>query len=95
MAITDTQFKVGNPGRPRGSRNKATLHRAALAQCMGEDDELAIWRALVELAKTGDIAAARVCMEYRYGKPRQVHEIETDFGLQSVQFIVAPAPVEE
>ena len=42
----------GNPaGRPRGSRNKATL----ALQCLFEDEAELIGRKAVELAKQGDI----------------------------------------
>lgn len=81
---------TGGPGRPRGSLNKATQHRALIAQAMTDDDELAIWLVLANQAKKGDIAAARLVMEYKYGKPKQVHEIDADIGLQHLNFAVAP-----
>ena len=50
----------GNPsGRPRGSRNRATI----LFQNVLEDDAEAIARKAVELAKAGDIAAIRICLD--------------------------------
>ncbi len=90
MPSEQTQFKPGNSGRPKGSKNKATRYRAALAEVLTEGCEIELWRALVKLAIAGDVQAARVVLEYRYGKPRQVPEIGTDFGLQSVQFVVMP-----
>ena len=57
----------GNPhGRPRGSRNKATLAIEALME--GEAE--AITRKAVEKAKEGDMAAIRLCME-RLCPPRK------------------------
>ena len=50
----------GNPaGRPRGSRNRATL----LMEGLLADDAEAIGRKAIELAKQGDMAAIRLCMD--------------------------------
>ena len=50
----------GNPaGRPKGARNKATLAIEALLD--GEAEELT--RKAIELAKAGDIAALRLCLD--------------------------------
>src|SRR4030081_29763 len=50
----------GNPpGHPRGSRNRATI----LFQNLLEDDAEAIARKAVDMAKAGDIAAIRICMD--------------------------------
>ena len=46
-------------GRPRGARNKATIAAEALLD--GEAE--AITRKAIELAKTGDITAIRLCLE--------------------------------
>lgn len=55
----DGTFGRGNPGRPRGSRNKAT--QAALALLEGETEVLT--RRAVELALEGDTTALRLCLE--------------------------------
>jgi hypothetical protein len=50
----------GNPaGRPRGSRNKTTV----LMQNLLEGEAEAIARKAIEMAKAGDMAAIRVCMD--------------------------------
>src|SRR5262249_26721407 len=50
----------GNPaGRPRGSRNRATL----LTESLLADDAEAIGRKAIEMAKQGDMAAIRWCMD--------------------------------
>ena len=50
----------GNPaGRPRGARNRATL----LMQNLLADDAEAIGRKAIEMAKAGDLAAIRLCMD--------------------------------
>ena len=52
--------ECGNPaGRPRGSRNRATL----LMESLLADDAEAIGRKAVEMAKGGDMAAIRLCMD--------------------------------
>ena len=57
----------GNPaGRPRGARNRATL----LMQNLLADDAEAIGRKAIEMAKTGDLAAIRLCMD-RLAPPRK------------------------
>jgi hypothetical protein len=57
----------GNPnGRPQGSRNKVTLACDALLE--GEAE--AITRKAIELAKTGDGPALRLCLE-RIAPPRK------------------------
>src|SRR5262245_1308329 len=60
----------GNPaGRPLGSRNRATL----LMESLMADDAEAIGRKAIELAKGGDLAAIRLCVDRlaptRKGKP--------------------------
>ena len=63
MAKTKTSFKKGQSGNPRGkkpgSRNKATL----AAQKLLDGEAEALTRRAVDLAKGGDIAALRLCME--------------------------------
>jgi hypothetical protein len=50
----------GNPrGRPRGSRNKASL----LAESLLDGDAEALVQKAIELAKKGDGVALRLCME--------------------------------
>jgi hypothetical protein len=50
----------GNPaGRPHGSRNKATV----LMQNLLEGESEAIARKAIEMAKGGDMAAIRMCMD--------------------------------
>ena len=62
--------ECGNPaGRPRGSRNRATL----LMESLLADDAEAIGRKAIEMAKQGDMAAIRLCMDrlapVRKGEP--------------------------
>ena len=61
-------FRPGNPGRPRGCRNRATL--AALALLEGEAEALA--RKAVEMALAGDATAMRLCLDRLLPKGRAV-----------------------
>jgi hypothetical protein len=78
----DTRFKPGrsgNPGgRPKGSRNKATVAIEALLDGEGEE----ITRKAIELAKNGDMGAIRVCMD-RIAPPRR--ERHVTFALPKMQ----------
>jgi len=55
----DGTFGLGNPGKPKGTRHKAT--RAALALLDGEAE--ALTRQAVTLALEGDTTALRLCLE--------------------------------
>jgi hypothetical protein len=55
----DGTFAPGNAGRPKGARHKTTLAIEALLE--GEAEGLT--RKAIELAKEGDMAALRLCLE--------------------------------
>src|SRR5919199_5444647 len=64
----------GNPaGRPKGLRNRATLAAEALLD--GEAE--ALTRKAIEMAKAGDCAAIRLCME-RLVPPRKDRPVMFD-----------------
>lgn len=63
---TDGTFGAGNPGRPKGARNRTT--QAALALLEGEAEALA--RKAVEMALAGDPVALKLCMD-RIAPPRR------------------------
>ena len=56
---TDGQFIAGNPGRPKGSRNRATLAIESLLDGQAE----ALTQTAVTKALEGDNIALRLCME--------------------------------
>ncbi|MCC6007757.1 MAG: hypothetical protein JJU40_08770 [Rhodobacteraceae bacterium] len=62
----DGTFGPGNPGKPKGTRHKATW--AALALLDGEAE--ALTRKAVEMALGGDGAALRLCLD-RIAPPRR------------------------
>lgn len=65
-------FQLGNPGKPRGTRHRATV--AAETLMSGEAD--AIVRAVIEKAKTGDMTAAKIILDriapIRKGAPLEI-----------------------
>jgi hypothetical protein len=63
---TDGTFGAGNPGKPKGTRHKAT--QAALALLDGEAE--ALTRQAVTMALGGDTTALRLCLE-RIAPPRR------------------------
>jgi Family of unknown function (DUF5681) len=73
----DTRFKPGqsgNPaGKPKGARNKITRAIEALLDGEGE----ALTRKAIELAKEGDIAALRLCID-RLVPPRRDRPVSFD-----------------
>ena len=63
---TDGTFGPGNPGKPKGTRHKAT--QAALALLDGEAE--ALTRKAVDMALSGDGGALRLCLD-RIAPPRR------------------------
>lgn len=62
----DGTFTTGNPGKPKGTRHKATV--AALAMLDGQSE--ALTQQAVTLALGGDTTALRLCLE-RIAPPRR------------------------
>jgi hypothetical protein len=63
---SDTRFKPGNPGKPKGARSRATLAVEALLN--GEAEMLT--RTAIDKALEGDTVALRLCLE-RLAPPRK------------------------
>ena len=72
------RFAPGNPGKPTGSRHRATM--AALALLDGEAETLT--RKAVEMALGGDVTALRLCLE-RIAPPRK--DVPVAFALPAMQ----------
>jgi hypothetical protein len=82
-------FQPGNKhgrGRPEGSRNQATIALQTLLDGEGE----AITRKAVEMAKRGDIAALRLCLE-RLVPPVKDRRIRIDLPAVKSPADVMPA----
>jgi hypothetical protein len=58
----------GGPGNPYARRTAAL--RKAMQEAVSDDDIQAVTRALIEKAKKGDTAAARLVFQYALGKPQ-------------------------
>jgi hypothetical protein len=61
-------FAKGNPGRPRGSKNRTT----AIAQALLADEETELVRKAVELAKAGDVPMLKFLLERLLPKERLI-----------------------
>lgn len=75
---SDGTFAAGNPGKPKGTRHKAT--RAALALLDGEAE--ALTHQAVTMALEGDTTALRLCLE-RIAPPRR--DAPVTFGLPRME----------
>ena len=75
---TDGTFGPGNPGKPKGTRHKAT--QAALALLDGEAE--ALTRQAVTMALGGDATALRLCLE-RIAPPRK--DVAVTFDLPRME----------
>ena len=75
---TDGTFGTGNPGKPKGTRHKAT--QAALALLEGEAEGLT--RQAVTMALGGDATALRLCLE-RIAPPRK--DVAVTFDLPRME----------
>jgi len=69
----DGTFAVGNPGKPKGSRHRATK---AIEELLGDQTESLTQKA-VDLALGGDTAALRLCLE-RIAPPRRDSPVQFD-----------------
>ena len=69
----DGTFAVGNPGKPKGSRNRATMATQRLIEKQSE----AITQKAVEMALEGDATAPRLCIE-RISPARKDTPVEFD-----------------
>ena len=70
-------FQPGNPGRPWGSRGKATV----AAEKLLDGEAKALTRKAIELAKEGDTTALRLCLE-RIVPPRKDRPVS--FAIPSI-----------
>ena len=67
----DGTFAIGNAGRPKGARNKAT--QAVLALLEGDAEALS--RKAIEMALAGDSVALRLCLD-RIAPPRKDNPVQ-------------------
>jgi hypothetical protein len=67
----ETRFMAGNPGRPRGIKNRAT----AFAEALSDDDAGQIVKAIIKKARRGDLTAAKLVLD-RLWPCQKGHTIE-------------------
>jgi hypothetical protein len=77
-AGSDGRFKAGNPGKPKGARHKTTI----LAEKLMAVDAGEVVKVVVDAAKNGDMAAARMVLDRVY-PPRKDSPIS--FELPAIQ----------
>ena len=88
-------FEKGNPGRPVGSRNKATL----AAEMLLDGETEALTRKAIALAMAGDTVALRLCLEriiparrdrpVKFNIPKMVNGNEVATAMHNVLSAVA------
>lgn len=84
---------TGNPGRPKGARNKATMAIEALLE--GEAEKLG--RKAIDMALAGDTTALRLCLDriapVRRGRPVRLPlpDIVTTSDISAAQAVVVAA----
>jgi hypothetical protein len=65
------RFGKGNPGGPGNPHGRRSAEiRSALMRAVSDDDVAAIIQALVQKAKSGDVAAAQTILDRLLGKPK-------------------------
>jgi hypothetical protein len=63
------RFLPGRSGNPGGRPARASAWKQAIHDGLDEADVVAVFLAMVEAAKRGEVAAARLVLEYTCGKP--------------------------
>ena len=65
-------FQPGNPGRPKGAKHKTTI----LAEKLMAEDVEGVVKAVLDAARSGDMAAARIVLDrlvpVRKGRPVEI-----------------------
>ncbi len=79
MAKNGTSWKPGQSGNPNGSSahaRRARGMRARLLESVDVGELVDVFKAMLALAKGGDVGAARVCLEYAIGRPTDPDQVE-------------------
>ena len=80
MAREATQFKPGNPGRPKGTPNRKTLRAEAFAQSFLKDADFqdAVRNILANPQHPHWQWTVEIVLQYAYGKPTEHKHVTTD-----------------
>jgi hypothetical protein len=75
------RFAKGNPGGPGNSLpRRVAAFRTAMINCITEEDIIAVTKAIIEEAKEGDMAAAKLLFQYVFGQPGSALDSSIDYG---------------
>jgi hypothetical protein len=90
------RFAKGNPGGPGNpfARRTAQLRRV-LSMAVTEEDIAAVAKRLLEQAKAGDVAAARLLLSYAIGQPTETVDPDTLDQQEWAIFRQVPVPAPE
>jgi hypothetical protein len=90
------RFAKGNPGGPGNpfARRTAQLRRV-LSEAVTDEDVEAIAKRLLEQAKAGDVAAARLLLSYAIGQPTRAVDPDTLDRQEWAVFQQIPVPAPE
>jgi hypothetical protein len=80
-------FEKGNPGRPRGSKNRTT----AIAQALLANEEIELVRKAMDLAKAGDVQMLKFLLDRLLPKERliKVDIPRMDFADEAIDAMAA------
>ena len=85
MARSSTSFQPGHPGGPgrrKGSKNRSTEYKEQIKKHFGDAAFGEVIKAMVDQAKDGDVAAAKLLLSYRLGMPTTHAEVSTDLNVR-------------
>lgn len=78
---SDGTFAAGNPGKPKGSRHRATQ----AIEVMLEGQQEALTQAAIDKALEGDVTALRLCLD-RIAPPRKDSPVSFDLpGIETAE----------
>jgi hypothetical protein len=90
------RFAKGNPGGPGNPFARRTaLLRRVLSMAVTEEDIEAVAKRLLEQAKAGDVAAARLLLSYAIGQPTEAVDPDTLDQQEWAIFRQVPVPAPE
>lgn len=89
MRDSTGRFITGNPGGPGNPHaGRVARLRARLLSAVGEGDIDDLVSAMLERARGGDIAAARLLLEYTIGKPASAPDPGGDAPGGGITFVI-------
>jgi len=86
--------RINTAGRPKGSRNRATIVREALEAIMAGSNQMvvdAITAAVIAKAMEGDVPAYRELLDSGYGKLTDKSQVEMAATVSRIERVVVDA----